>query len=185
MSFPKNRRWICARLYIISLLMKIMLYCDMSSSNINMQAEQFLSFSAPFRPRSKTFVGLAGLAKWNKATPPFKNATPSPEIHDAFLRGSLRNYPPVNKHSNGKSPSWKGNTSSNGGFSIAMLDYRSVLTICFFFDQYPIHVSKKKHPPETNILHLKRSGWKMILSFWVLACMIQNRSLPGCPWKWC
>ena len=26
----------------------------------------------------------------------------------------------------GKSPSWIGNTSSNGGFSIAMLDYRSV-----------------------------------------------------------
>ena len=35
-------------------------------------------------------------------------------------------YPPVNKHSNGKSPSWIGNTSSNGGFSITMLDYRSV-----------------------------------------------------------
>ena len=26
-------------------------------------------------------------------------------------------YPPVNKHSNGKSPSWIGNTSSNGGFA--------------------------------------------------------------------
>ena len=37
-----------------------------------------------------------------------------------------KSYPPVNKHSNGKSPSWIGNTSSNGGFSIAMLDYRSV-----------------------------------------------------------
>ena len=37
-----------------------------------------------------------------------------------------KNYPPVNKHSNGKSPSWIGNTSSNGGCSIAMLDYRSV-----------------------------------------------------------
>ena len=37
-------------------------------------------------------------------------------------------YPPVNKHSNGKSPSWIGNTSSNGGFSISMLDYRSVLS---------------------------------------------------------
>ena len=35
-------------------------------------------------------------------------------------------YSPVNKHSNGKSPSWIGKTSSNGGFSIAMLDYRSV-----------------------------------------------------------
>ena len=39
--------------------------------------------------------------------------------------------PPVNKHSNGKSPSWIGNTSSNGGFSIAMLDYRSVQTTNF------------------------------------------------------
>ena len=37
---------------------------------------------------------------------------------------SQGSYPPVNKHSNGKSPSWIGNTSSNGGFSIAMLDYR-------------------------------------------------------------
>ena len=34
-------------------------------------------------------------------------------------------YPPANKHSNGKSPSWIGNTSSNGGLSIAMLDYRT------------------------------------------------------------
>ena len=37
-------------------------------------------------------------------------------------------YPPVNKHSNGKSPSWIGHTSSNGGFSIALLDCRSVPT---------------------------------------------------------
>ena len=35
-------------------------------------------------------------------------------------------YPPVNKHSNEKSPSWIGNTSSNGGCSIAMLDNRRV-----------------------------------------------------------
>ena len=45
---------------------------------------------------------------------------------------STNGYPPVNKHSNGKSPSWIGNTSSNGGFSIAMLDYRSVIVgVCF------------------------------------------------------
>ena len=36
----------------------------------------------------------------------------------------FRPIPSVNKHSNGKSPSWIGNTSSKGGFSIAMLDYR-------------------------------------------------------------
>ena len=35
-------------------------------------------------------------------------------------------YPPVNKHSNGKSPSWIGNTSSNGGFSIAREGYGSL-----------------------------------------------------------
>ena len=40
-------------------------------------------------------------------------------------------YPPVNKHSNGNSPSWIGNTSSNGGFSIAMLVYRRVYTYIF------------------------------------------------------
>ena len=37
-----------------------------------------------------------------------------------------KRYPPVNKHGNGKSPSSIGNTSSNGGFSIAMLVYLSV-----------------------------------------------------------
>ena len=48
------------------------------------------------------------------------------ELFRAFpnLPKSQGSYPPVNKHSNGKSPSWIGNTSSNGGFSIAMLDYR-------------------------------------------------------------
>ena len=63
-----------------------MLYCDMSSWNINMWAEQFLSFSAPFRPRSKTLVRLSRLAKWNKATPPLKMPHPAQEIHDAFWR---------------------------------------------------------------------------------------------------
>ena len=42
-------------------------------------------------------------------------------------RSIVETYPPVNKHSNGKSPSWIGNTSSNGGFSMAMLDYWSVV----------------------------------------------------------
>ena len=61
-----------------------------------------------------------------------------PFLHFFFHTASIANsfpynwwhrnwwYPPVNKHSNGKSPSWIGNTSSHGGFSIAMLDYRSV-----------------------------------------------------------
>ena len=38
-------------------------------------------------------------------------------------------YPPVNKHSNGKSPFSIGNTSTKGPFSIAMLVYQSVTTI--------------------------------------------------------
>ena len=52
---------------------------------------------------------------------------------ESLVRGSQGNfpsacvlcrfdYPPVNKHNNGKSPFSIGNTSSNGGFSIAMLD---------------------------------------------------------------
>ena len=51
------------------------------------------------------------------------------EIHRAYhvLQLRLSYYPPVNKHSNGKSPFLIGNTSSNGGFSIAMLDYWSVI----------------------------------------------------------
>ena len=47
-----------------------------------------------------------------------------------------KSYPPVNKHSNGKSLSWIGNTSSNGGFSIAMLDYRSVFLGWVGFMEY-------------------------------------------------
>ena len=50
-------------------------------------------------------------------------------------------YPPVNKHSNGKSPSWIGNTSSNGGFSIAMLDYPKCNPMVFNLYQ-KIHTEK-------------------------------------------
>ena len=57
------------------------------------------------------------------STPYQKNDGSSMMCHHPTKTG----YPPVNKHSNGKSPSWIGNTSSNDGFSIAMLDYRSVL----------------------------------------------------------
>ena len=39
-----------------------------------------------------------------------------------------KGYPLVNQHSNGKPPFSIGDTSSNGGFPIAMLVYRSVLT---------------------------------------------------------
>ena len=45
-------------------------------------------------------------------------------------------YPPVNKHSNGKSPSWIGNTSSNGGFPIAMLVYWRVSFCRIFRPKY-------------------------------------------------
>ena len=39
-------------------------------------------------------------------------------------------------HSNGTSPSWIGTTSSNGGFSIAMLDYRSVPGVDHFLPYF-------------------------------------------------
>ena len=55
----------------------------------------------------------------------FGKTHPHQYLHQKTLPGMMT-YPPVNKHSNGKSPSWIGTTSSNGGFSIAMLDYRSV-----------------------------------------------------------
>ena len=42
------------------------------------------------------------------------------------------NYPPVNKHSNGKSPSWIGNTSSNGGCSIAHILFKGSWENDFF-----------------------------------------------------
>ena len=41
-------------------------------------------------------------------------------------------YPLVNQHSNGISPCLTGNASSNGPFSIAMLDHRSVIHVSFF-----------------------------------------------------
>ena len=53
-----------------------------------------------------------------------------------FKGGLQPTYPPVNKHSNGKSPSGIGNTSSNGGFSIAMLDYRSVANFGGLFNTH-------------------------------------------------
>ena len=46
-------------------------------------------------------------------------------LGDGF-NGLIYVYPPVNKHSNGKSPFSIGNTSSKGLFSIAMLVYQRV-----------------------------------------------------------
>ena len=53
---------------------------------------------------------------------------------DWFTPSQKGVYIYIYKHSNGKSPSWIGNTSSNGGFSIAMLDYRSVLPLKSYRD---------------------------------------------------
>ena len=51
-------------------------------------------------------------------------------------------YPPVNKHSNGKSPSWIGIHLQMCGFSIAMLDYLSVF-LCKPFLWLPNSICKK------------------------------------------
>ena len=51
---------------------------------------------------------------------------------------NLKNYPPVNWHGNGNSPFPIGNTSSNGGFSIAMLVYPRVSkSIKIHYDYVP------------------------------------------------
>ena len=73
-----------------------------------------------------------------------------------------RRYPPVNKHSNGKSPSWIGNTSSNGGFSIAMLDYRRV------------------HPRRLTAGTWKWWFGKMIFLFQGKKSQVPAVNLPGC-----
>ena len=54
-------------------------------------------------------------AKRKKNTPNQTNPKSSCRIMSAYILGnwSPSHYPPVNKHSNGKSPSWIGNTSSN------------------------------------------------------------------------
>ena len=64
-------------------------------------------------------------------------------------------YPPVNKHSNGKSPSWIGNTSSNGGFSIAMLDYSSVYQGMTTIVCFPIY-----HPIRPVLLLAGSPPWR-------------------------
>ena len=91
-----------------------------------------------------------------------------------ILQKRLFWFPPVNKHSNGKSPSWIGNTSSNGGCPIAMLVYWRV-SFCGIF---PAKIWG--HPAVT--LHLWRlvsgshwrSGgtWEMGFSVW------KGRSMP-------
>ena len=69
---------------------------------------------------------------WNH---PFEKYANVKLEHFPKFRGENKNicetttYPPVNKHSNGKSPFLIGNTSWNGGFYIAMLDYRSVVLV--------------------------------------------------------
>ena len=71
-------------------------------------------------PRHPFTPHLRGFDVWTPQNLPIKHHQTS--CSDVFKDV----YSPVNKHSNGKSPSWIGKTSSNGGFSIAMLDYRSV-----------------------------------------------------------
>ena len=89
-------------------------------------------------------------------------------------------YPLVNKHSNGKPPFSIGNTSSNGGCSIAMLDYQSVSweyhVKCYFnagslvpllFRLTSVAVSESALAEQENSLGV--FGWlDFVLDFWVL-----------------
>ena len=70
--------------------------------------------------------------------------------HDFFIhlyqtQAFFTSYPPVNKHSNGKSPSRIENTSSNGGFFIALLDYRRV-SQQKTAPQHPKEMHDSQHP---------------------------------------
>ena len=75
-----------------------------------------------------------------------------PVLPRNIMWGSFYYYLPANKHSNGKSPSWIGNTSSNGGFSIAVLDYRSVSQGLLFFQR----LQKKQMVPPVQHPLLRR-----------------------------
>ena len=75
---------------------------------------------------------------------PIKSSDPQMEFEpcrDVFwalkiargFRILILGYTPVIQHSNGNSPFPIGNSFTNGGFSIAMLVYRSVTVFQFFF----------------------------------------------------
>ena len=85
-----------------------------------------------FRKKLEDMLKESGQNQWNAT------------VISPWLKAELY-YPPVNKHSNGKSPSWIGNTSSNGGFSIAMLDYRRVVIFVdsWWFCMFAKHVFHK------------------------------------------
>ncbi len=81
----------------------------------------------------------------------------APNVHQNYVQVSKRNlgvfvclkYPLVNWHSNGTSPVYVGNTSSNGPFSIAMLVYRSATLLWWL----SCLLSKGTFPEEKKIAH--------------------------------
>ena len=86
----------------------------------------------------------SGESPWEKKSPPDEHGPKS--VGEKQVK-----YPLVNKHSNGKSPFSIGNTSSNGGFSIAMLDYRSVYSsmnkLSYFINITSVFVGGKLFSP--------------------------------------
>ena len=92
-------------------------------------------------------------------------------IHTRFCTPNT--YPPVNKHSNGKSPSWIGNTSSNGGFSIAMLHVR--LPECTKKKTFHCFTSKVLI---TGKLYSYTCSWGFPASL-VKAALARNLAMPG------
>ena len=114
--------------------------------------------------KSKTYFSqmmLFTMVKKNKSkknTQQNKSKDHHCRIIGAYILGcSPSHYPPVNKPSNGKSPSWIGNTSSNGGFSIAMLDYRSVIVTTWILspknpsNQHPLAVCPAHLGPSSSM----------------------------------
>ena len=58
------------------------------------------------------FLGLLQFLKQGDVYKPHKPHWVVPLVSNSHLPSVSTTYPPVNKHSNGKSPSWIGNTSS-------------------------------------------------------------------------
>ena len=83
-------------------------------------------------------------------------------------------YPPVNKHSKGKSPSWIGNTSSNGGFSIAMLNYRSVP---YKKQMMVIFVRGFSYQKNTHVTQISKSKRQDVLSKLCTCLSQESRSM--------
>ena len=109
------------RRYKVSMLQSYT--CKLSwSFQVSFQVMIFMQHMCCITPK-RWLINRATLLKW-------------PDLRNLEVLWNM--YPPVNKHSNGKSPFWIGNTSSNGGCSISMCNI-----MCLHFTQYHLSLWRK------------------------------------------